>query len=155
MKNNNRKKRLEILLERQKRKQDKINSNNYGVLFNEYIEALGNEVTIFSNEKSNELYESFENQVPFTTFSRIDWNKIENHHLISDLSEVADLLKNEYVEVYWSSENFPVTKTKFQKVINAFDDLIAISSVSVTYLYIPMKYVIEVYHEGDITIGYL
>ncbi|NHM33634.1 hypothetical protein [Neobacillus terrae] len=153
MENNDRKKRLEILLERQKRKQEKINSINYGILFDECIEVMGSDVTIFSNEKSNELYESFQEQVPFTPFNGIDWYKIEKHHLISDLSEVADLLNQENVEEYWGYGNFPVIKANLKTIINAFDDLIAVSSD--TYLYIPMKYVIEVYHEGEITIGYL
>ena len=154
MENNDRKKRLEFLLERQKQKQDKLNSiNHYRVLFDECIEALGSGVTIFSNEKSNELQNSFQNQVPFSRFGLIDWNKIENHHLISNLSEVADLLNQEYVEVYWRYSDFPVIKAKFQNVINVFDELIAVESD--IFLYIPMKYVIEVYHEGEITIGYL
>ncbi|MEH7178262.1 CDI toxin immunity protein [Neobacillus vireti] len=126
---------------------------DFGLLFGECIEALGNEVTIFSNEKSNELYDSFQNQVPFTPFTRVDWSKINHHHLISDLSEVASLLNQEFVEVYWSYGNYPVIKTNFQNVINAFDDLITVSSD--TYLYVPMKYVIEVYHDGEKTIGYL
>ena len=49
--------------------------------------------------------------------------------------------------------NYPDIKTRFEKVTHAFDDLTAVSSD--TYLYIPMKYVIEIYHEGEITIGHL
>ncbi|WP_160723736.1 hypothetical protein [Bacillus sp. USDA818B3_A] len=48
MENNDRKKRLEFLLERQKQKQDNLKSiNHYRVLFDECIEALGSGVTIF------------------------------------------------------------------------------------------------------------
>nr|WP_156290172.1 hypothetical protein [Oceanobacillus salinisoli] len=44
-------------------------------------------------------------------------------------------------------------KTEFDNILRALHDLTAVSSD--TFLYVPHKYVIEIYHEGEITLGYL
>ncbi|TXC92746.1 hypothetical protein FS935_00635 [Metabacillus litoralis] len=149
MENNERKKRLELLLERQKVNQ----KPEYGPLFEECIEALGDEVIVYSDSKSKEFYDLFQQQIPFTKWSRIDWSKINKYKTIHNLKEVTDILYQENIEVYWSYGNSPVLKTKFVNIIGAFEELVAVSSD--TFLYVPKKYVIEVYHEGEITLGYL
>ncbi len=149
MERNESKKRLELLLERQKVNQKLV----YAALFDECIEALGDDVTVYSDAKSKELYALFIQQIPFTQWSRIDWSKINKYKAIHDLKEVSDLFYQEDIEVYWSYGNFPVLKTKLDNIIGAFEDLVAVSPD--TFLYVPKKYVIEVYHEGEITLGFL
>ncbi|NMD72836.1 hypothetical protein HHO41_21680 [Bacillus sp. DNRA2] len=149
MESDERKKRLKLLLERRK----ETPKPKYGVLFEECVEALGENVTVYSNAKSKELYDLFQQHITFTQWSRIDWSKINKYKAIHDLKEVSDLFYQEDIEVYWSYGNFPVLKTKFDNIMGAFEDLVAVSPD--TFLYVPRKYVIEVYHEGEITLGYL
>lgn len=149
MESNERKKRLKLLQERRK----VTPKPKYGVLFEECVEALGENVTVYSNAKGKELYDLFQQLIPFTQWSRIDWSKINKYKAIHDLKEVSDLFYQEDVEVYWGYGNFPVLKTKFDNIMEAFEDLVAVSPD--TFLYVPQKYVIEVYHEGEITLGFL
>ncbi|WP_242224715.1 hypothetical protein [Bacillus cereus group sp. BfR-BA-01380] len=149
MRDNPRKKRLEFLLEKQRMRQQK----DYGALFNECLMALGNHVTIFSKEKSAELYSEFQDKVPFTPYTRIDWDKIENHKHINSLKDIAKFLDREDVHIYWSYGEFPVLKANVEKVIRALDDVTAVGAD--TYLYVSNKYVVEIYHEGEINIGFL
>ncbi len=73
--------------------------------------------------------------------------------MINDLNEASDLIYQDNIEMYWSNGNFPVLKTEFDNILRALHDLTAVSSD--TFLYVPHKYVIEIYHEGEITLGYL
>lgn len=149
MKVNQRKKRLEYLLEQHKMRKQK----DYGALFDECLIALGDNVTIFSKERSIELYSTFQDKVPFTQYARIDWSKMNNNKNINHVMEFAHILKQEYVYIYWSYGTFPVLRVQIDKVIKVFHDVTAVSAD--TYLYVPNKYVIEIYHEGEMRIGFL
>ena len=116
--------RLQHLLARNK---SKI-MNDYGSLFNECIQALGEGVKVYSPEKSKELYELFQEQVPFTPYTRIDWSVIKNHYSLNDLTEVKPELKQEIVQVYWSYGEFPVLESKLEKIVEFYDDITAVSA---------------------------
>ncbi|PGS03257.1 hypothetical protein [Bacillus pseudomycoides] len=149
MRDNQRKQRLEILLKKQKMRKHE----DYGALFNECLISLGNNVMIFSKEKSAELYTEFQDEVPFTQYTRVDWDKVSNHKHINSLKESAEFLNQEDVNIYWSYGDFPVLKVNIEKVIRAFDDVTAVSAD--TYLYVPNKYVVEIHHEGEMRVGFL
>ncbi|MFC4323313.1 CDI toxin immunity protein [Litchfieldia salsa] len=150
MKKEDRKKKLELLIEKQKAKI----KEDYGALFDECIVALGDGVTIFSDNKSEELYDLFEEHVPFTEWGRLDWKKFSNPLNINNIVELTDLLSSEEeIEIYWSHDKFPVLKAKFDNIQKAFDDVIAVSAN--TFLFVRGKYVIEINREGEITLGYL
>ncbi|WP_078554406.1 hypothetical protein [Bacillus alkalicellulosilyticus] len=150
MKKEDRKKKLELLIAKQKAKI----KEDYGALFYECLEALGDGVTIFSDYKSEELYGLFEEHVPFTEWGRLDWEKFSNPMNISNLVELTELLSSEEeIEIYWSHDKFPVLKAKFGIIQNALDDVIAVSAD--TFLYVRGKYVVEINHEGEIALGYL
>ncbi|MEH7109920.1 CDI toxin immunity protein [Bacillus sp. JJ1764] len=144
-----RKKKLQHLLERQKTKV-KV---EYGALFEECIEALGKGIKIYSLDKSKDLYQQFQNKVPFTSYTRIDWSKFQNYNPVQDLEEIVDKIDEYVVQIYWSYGNFPVLETKLERILKAYDDVTVVSAD--TYLYVPNRFVIEIYHEGEITFGYL
>ncbi|MEN1935656.1 hypothetical protein AAIE21_08540 [Paenibacillus sp. 102] len=146
---NLRKKKLAFLLEKQKMGK----AEDYGVLFNECVIALGSNVTIFSKEKSAQLYVEFQEKVPFTSYIRVDWDKIDNQKTILHLNDIATFLNQEEINIYWSYGEFPVLKVKVEKVIKAFWDVTAVSAD--TYLYVPDKCIVEIHHEGKMKIGFL
>ena len=116
--------------------------------------VLGDGVTIFSDNKSEELYDLFEEHVPFTEWGRLDWQKFSNPMNINNIVELTDFLSSEEeIEIYWNHDKFPVLKAKFDNIQKAFHDVIAVSAD--TFLYVRGKYVIEINHEGEITLGYL
>ncbi|OZM58680.1 hypothetical protein CIB95_03675 [Lottiidibacillus patelloidae] len=150
MNREDRKKKLELLIEKRKAKI----KEGYGALFDECIEALGDGVTILSDNKSEELYDLFEENVPFTVWGRIDWEKFKNPVNINDFVELTDLLDSEEeIEIYWSHDKFPVLKAKFDNIQKALDDVIAVSAD--TFLYVRGKCLVEINREGEITLGYL
>ncbi|MEM4996360.1 hypothetical protein C1N83_20695 [Priestia aryabhattai] len=150
MKKQDRQKRLEFLLAKRKELEKRENKE---LLFSECVNALGKGVTIYSHEKSEERYCSFQKEVPFTFYGRIEWDKFNKYCAITYLEDVKSLINDDDLEIYWSTDNFPVLKTKLENVLSVYDDVIAVGSD--TFLYVENKYVIEIYHDGEIRIGSL
>ncbi|WP_053074025.1 hypothetical protein [Priestia aryabhattai] len=150
MKKQDRQKRLEFLLAKRKELEKKEDKDP---LFLECVNALGRGVTIYSPEKSEERYRSFQKKVPFTCYRRIDWDKFDKYCVITYLEDVKSLLNDDDLEIYWSTDNFPVLKTTFENILSVYDDVVSVSSD--TFLYVENKYVIEIYHDGEIRIGSL
>jgi hypothetical protein len=151
---NSRKWRLEQLLQKQKSKQ-KV---SYGVLFDECIEALGEGTIILSEESSETMRDELVNTYTFNPWGRIDWGIIHKKSEIKIATDVVSTLKSLNVDIgtpiyiIWAG-NHPVLQTELQTLINALDDVLAVDFD--TFIYCPSLYVIEFFHEGEITVGYL
>ncbi|MFC5704187.1 hypothetical protein ACFPVX_23105 [Cohnella faecalis] len=152
MEQNSRKWRLEQLLQQQKSKQN----ISYGLLFEECIEALGEEVVIFSERTSERIRSELTTAYPFTSWGRIDWNNTTSRHDLRIAIDSIPVLKSKRLDteapiyIIWGG-NYPVLQTKLQKVLSALDDVLAVDFD--TFAYCPSNYVIEFYHEGEITLG--
>lgn len=150
----NRKWILEQLLTKQKKKQ----VVEYGVLFDQCIDALGAGTYIISEEKSEEIYDCLQRLYPFSPYSRVDWGKVSSKKMMENVNVIVPCITEVYGQVedfifiLWSYGNFPVLKTSLQKTINAIDDVLAVSSD--TFILSPSKFVIEFHHEGEITVGF-
>lgn len=144
--------RLEQLLQQQKSKQ-KI---SYGQLFEECIEALGEDIIIMSGETSETIRNELTNVYPFTSWGRINWNNTACRHVLISAFDLLPTLKSLNADtelpiyIIWGG-TFPVLQTKLQKVLTALDDVLAVDFD--TFIYCPSHYVIEFYHEGEITLG--
>lgn len=115
MKKQDRQKRLEFLLAKRKeleKKEDK------GPLFSDCVNALGKGVIIYSPEKSEERYYSFQKEVSFTFYGRIEWDKFDKYCVITYLEDVKSLINDDDLEIYWSTNNFPVLKPNFENILN-------------------------------------
>ncbi|KRF13556.1 hypothetical protein [Paenibacillus sp. Soil787] len=146
---------MQQLLRKQKLKQ-KI---EYGVLFDECINALGKEVSILSKNEGEETYDCLQKSYPFSRWSRIDWENVSSKMAAGNANEIENCLSKELREIIeenvfilWSYGDFPVLKTRLHKAIDALDDLLAVSSD--IFILSPSRFVIEFYHEGEITIGF-
>lgn len=143
---------MEQLLRRQKSKQNIL----YGLLFDECIEALGEGVVILSEEASGRIRNELTTAYPFTPWGRIDWNNTINKHNLRLAIDLMPALKSMSMDtgvlvyVIWG-EDYPVLQTNLQKVLRALDDVLAVNFD--TFVYCPSNYVIEFYHEGEITLG--
>ncbi|UKS29625.1 hypothetical protein LOZ80_12090 [Paenibacillus sp. HWE-109] len=150
-----RKWRLEQLLNKQKLK----HKEEFGVLFEECVNALGEGTNIYSKEKSDEIYDYLGENYPFSPWSRIDWENVNYKMVVGNVNEIETILIKKYGElieenvfILWSYGDFPVLQAQLHKAISAIDDLLAVSSD--VYFLSPSKYVIELYHDGEITIGF-
>ncbi|MEW9674346.1 hypothetical protein [Ammoniphilus sp. 3BR4] len=145
--------RLEQLLHKQRSKQ----KNEYSVLFKECLEALGENTVILSEGESTKEYSSLQNQFPFSPWARIDWDQVSSKTTVNDVSEIISTLNHmgqqvqDSVFVLWSGGGHPVLQAKLHKVIDSIEDVLAVDFD--TYIFCPSKFVIEFYHEGEVTIG--
>ncbi|MED1795173.1 hypothetical protein EDM59_05750 [Brevibacillus nitrificans] len=145
--------RLEQLLHKQRSKQ----KNEYSVLFKECLESLGENTIILSEGESAKVYNALQNQFPFSPWARIDWDQVSTKTTADDVDEIVSTLNKmdqhvkDSVFILWSGSGHPVLQVELHKVIHSIDDVLAVDFD--TYIFRPSKFVIEFYHEGEVTIG--
>lgn len=127
-------------------------------LFEECIEAMGKHVRICRKEDTEKILTQFDEKFPLI-WGRIDWNKIKEKKIISSIEDIIPVLKQENknplspVYIIGSDPTIPVLESKLDKILEFFDDVEAMSPN--TWIYCPTDgWVVEVYHEGEITIGF-
>lgn len=86
-------------------------------------------------------------------------DKITNKQIIDTLEKIYYCLESnnkdphESIYIIWDNANLPSIKSTIQTVWENFDDVAAVSFD--TWLYCPTEgWVIEFYHDGDITLGF-
>lgn len=109
------------------------------ILFEEAVEAL-KDVRFLTTEETERVLQTFIASFPFETSGcgRLNWKDI-NHKMA--LNNVSDLINDNTVDlsascyIIWNDESFPILESKLENVINAFDDVSAVSFD--TWVYIP------------------
>lgn len=127
-------------------------------LFDECIEALGDDVLFFSDHNREQVLSDFESSFPFTEWGRIEWRKVSNHAEVNTVDEIISFLhktKKEYsnnVYIIWDEGTLPILYSTLDKVFEVIDDVTAVSFD--TWLFSPSsEYVIEIFHDGEIKVG--
>ncbi|WP_053217782.1 CDI toxin immunity protein [Virgibacillus senegalensis] len=128
-------------------------------LFDECIEALGEDVHVFSDNNREQILSDFENSFPFK-WGRIEWEKVSNHAEVNTVDEIISFLDqnvNEYsnvVYVIWDEGTLPIIQTTLDKVLKNIDDVTAVSFD--TWIFSPSTgYVIEIFHDGEVRVGFM
>ncbi len=130
-------------------------------LFDECIEALGNEVIILSEPETRAMFETLTTMFPITPWGRIDWESVDKKFKIENTQEIFIKLKIHYGEkinapiyLLWNYSDAPVVQADLLNVIKVIDDVTAVGSD--TWIICPsIGYVIEYFHEGEVTLGFL
>jgi len=122
-------------------------------LLDECIEAIGNNHEVFDDTMSFKLFDNFQDDFPFTSWGKIDWEQIENKQEIHDLSQVDKLFDSEECYIFWDEGSLPVVKASFKDVLKGIDDVTAVS-FDTWILSTTNNCVIEFFHEGEVTIGF-
>ncbi|NJM23482.1 MAG: hypothetical protein HC907_35050 [Richelia sp. SM1_7_0] len=129
-------------------------------LLNECIEALGDNANVLSNSDTELIFSAFEDAFPITKWARIDWDKIDEKIKFDSSSDILSYLRDRFSPedldkhfyILWDNASLPTIKVKLEQILNAIDDVTAVSFD--TWIFSPeLGYVIEFYHEGEITIG--
>ncbi|SFT04905.1 hypothetical protein [Marininema halotolerans] len=120
-------------------------------LLDECLDALGDEVEILSEKKSQEVFDLFESNFCIS-HGKVDWEKVNGIMLLDSMDELLDHVRNEIVYILWDNANKPVLKANLGKVIDVIDDVTAVS-FDTWLLSVDLSYLVEYYHEGDVTIG--
>lgn len=129
-------------------------------LLEECIDALGKGTIVLSNQETIEIFKTFSNTLPITKWGRIDWEKIDKKIRVDSVNEILKYLHEQDkcvdsdIFVLWDEATLPAIQSDLNQVIKVIDDVTAVSFD--TWLLSPIiKYVVEFYHNGEVTIGIL
>ncbi len=129
-------------------------------LLNECILALGESNVILDEDTGNNVFDLFQKDWPFTSWGRINWEEVERKISIDSVGNVENKLstlvspvgRETPIYILWDEGSLPVIKADVNSILASIDDVTAVSFD--TWLYAPsIGYVIEFYHEGQITLG--
>ena len=126
-------------------------------LFEECINALGKNTQILSHQDTEFYLDELVKKFPVTSWARIDWDKISKKKELNDLCEISEWLKSNNITdtsviLLWNYTDEPAVQTDLKNVLAVIDDVTAVGSD--TFVFCPTSnYVIEFYHEGEVTIG--
>lgn len=120
------------------------------VLLKECIIALASDAEILKKEDADKIYRIFTETIPFLPWG-IDWKQLKSVHIVDDIMNLKDICRNEDFYIIWNAE-FPVIKSDLLSIIRCVDDISAVEPD--TWLFsLNYNEVIEIYHEGKITVG--
>lgn len=146
--------RLQELLNKNKNRID----SELPIEFKECLEELGDDITILSNENSKKIYKDFQTMLPFEWWGRIKWNEISIKYKINNYNNIIHLLRQQkrlndnLIYILWGTGPYPVLSCNLNKILQHVDIINSIGFDQ--WIYCPAdRYVIEFYHEGEITLG--
>lgn len=127
-------------------------------LLDECIEALGKDIHVFYGNNREGILSNFESAFPFK-WGRIEWGKLENYARVNTVDEIYSFLDekiDEYsnvVYIIWDEGTLPIIQSTLDKVFNVIDDITAVSFD--TWIFSPSTgYVIEIFHDGEVRVGF-
>ncbi len=87
---------------------------------------------------------------------RIKWDEVTTHRSIDyaeDIDEwlIENKIDDKNVILLWAYGDYPAVKTSLDNALNVIDDVTAVGSD--TFMFSESGYVIEFFHDGDVTIG--
>lgn len=113
---------------------------------------------VLTSKEQKIVLENFFGAYPFTRWGRIDWEKINNKVLVEYIDEIGPRLaankkdNNDPCYIIWGMDNLPIIKACLNDILNNIDDVTAVGPD--TWLYCPKGgWIIEFYHEGEVTLG--
>lgn len=124
-------------------------------LLEECLIALGENVSVLSPERTTEVFDNLTKTFPISQWGRIDWEKIKHVIRPSSKKYIKTYITPTESEVYilWDEASLPAIKTNLNSVLDVIDNVSIVSFD--TWIYNPTDgYVIEFYHENEITIGW-
>lgn len=127
-------------------------------LFEECIEALGENVHVLYDNSREKILSHFESSFPFSDWGQIEWKNLSSYAEVNTFDEIQSFLNqkmNEYndvVYIIWDEGTLPIIQSTLDKVFEAIDDVTAVSFD--TWIFSPSSgYVIEIFHDGEVKVG--
>lgn len=146
MKDSEIKRKLELLLERNKLINEEKATN---VLFEECLVALGSDVIVLDDKKSKEIYRKFEREFKVTFYGQIEWDFYKEHEKIDENTFKKRYRgQEERYYILWSHGSDPVIEVGMNQIVRSLDDVTAVSPDQ--WIYKENKQVIEIFHDGII-----
>ncbi|WP_043930657.1 CDI toxin immunity protein [Bacillus sp. EB01] len=158
--NEQQKARLAMLLQKQKQKIEELDRMRSEA---EVLNCFDRREDVFplTKEEGDQIMDEFVQMFPVAWWGRIDWEKMKNKVKVDDWtpeaisnvlrSQGCDLTQEAYL--LYSSGDYPFVKTSVQRILSNLPELSWIGWDQ--FIYCPKsKYVIENFHDGDLTIGW-
>lgn len=144
-----RKQRLEQLKKENKvvQAQKRVENN---ILLKECINALASDAELLKKEDADKIYKIFNETIPFLPWG-IDWKQLKSVHVVDDVKKLKSVCRSEYFYIIWNAE-LPIMKSDLFSIIRCIDDISAVEP-DTWLLSLNCDEVIELYHEGKITVG--
>lgn len=125
----------------------------------ECLQALDGEATLLPEKEGKEIVHILLQVFPFTRWGKVDWPQVRQHIELDCVSEVFPVLlhngSNTYAAVFiiWDDGITPVMESHLYTVLSYIEE-VTIASFD-TWIFCPTEhYVVELYHEGDLTVGW-
>ena len=144
-----RKERLELLKKKNKEVQakKKVEEN---ILLNECITALASNANILKKEEAEKIYKIFKEKIPFLPWG-VDWKQFKSFQTIESFKKINEICVNKDFYIIWDV-TLPIIKSDLLSIIRCIDDISVVEPD--TWLFsLNYNEVVEVYHEGKITVG--
>ena len=122
------------------------------MLLQDCIESTGGKVLPY--EDGNKISEEVQSKIPFLN-GRVDFSRFKYKNRMNTISSINELI-NSSIEFYvmWDEANLPCLKIELKDIINSIDDITCVS-FDTWVVSLDHNIIIELYHEGEITLGIL
>lgn len=124
-----------------------------------YVALKNSYEKIDNPHQADVLFSKLEAMFPFTSWGRIDWEKVPQKIIIQNSDTIIPLLekhkKDIYAPVYimWDDANVPIIKSSIKPIIQNIEHVTAVSFD--TWILCPTEgWVIEFFHDGKVTLGF-
>lgn len=123
---------------------------------------IRDDVMLLSKADEELIMDEFVHAFPISEWGRIDWSnvdrkeRIENEEidLVKDILKLQGLELSQEVFLLFGYGDYPFVKTSLQRILVNLEEVRGIGSDQ--FLYSPTsKFVIECFHDGEITIGFV
>jgi hypothetical protein len=144
-----------IRLNRERRKREQPEDG----WFQEIVEQLGEGTVILSEWKSKEIMHRMVSDFTVAEWGRLAWSRIPNHREAEEIGEITEFLSKrvnvdvQEVYVLWGYGSAPCLRVSLRKALEHWEELRDYGGDA--FLYAPDgTFVVELYHEGDIVVGW-
>lgn len=126
-------------------------------LFEECFLALTPTAKILSLKETEYYFSLLTQNFSVTSWQRLNWDLIPIKKSIHKINEIFEYLESMNIQDFevvllWNYTSEPGIKTNLSDVLKVIDDVLAVGSD--TFVFCPHgKYVIEFYHDGEVTLG--
>jgi hypothetical protein len=124
-------------------------------LYDDCIESFGGKVDILSKVESEKVMNKFQNIFAFTSYGRINWDSLVKKINIISISTILNqesIEKDDEIYIIWDDATFPLLSVTIGEAIKNIEEVLPVSFDTWFYC-VSKKYVIEFYHEGQISLG--
>lgn len=129
-------------------------------LIDQCVKALEQPVVVLSPQETRDIRHRLRQKVPFTFWGRIDWRHVNHSVRVLSFEEILPILlengkrEDDGIVLLWDEMTRPALLSVLQAVLREIEIVLRVS-FDTWIIDVDEQYVIEFYHEGEITIGFL